>query len=140
VNPLLLEPLFNDKRLRKTNFVLLHGGWPYVHETAALLQKPNVYADVSCQDILFTPHTQAGWLREWLEFVPDKVLFGSDAYGFSEQMGWPEAAWIASHDARQALGIALTGMVEDGEISRQRAGEIARLVLRGNAEVLYHLK
>src|SRR5439155_167194 len=25
-NPLLLEPLFNDPRLRKTNFVLLHGG------------------------------------------------------------------------------------------------------------------
>jgi hypothetical protein len=140
VNPLLLEPLFNDKRLRKTNFVLLHGGWPYVHETAALLQKPNVYADISCQDILFTPHTQAGWLREWLEFVPDKVLFGTDAYGFSDQMGWPEAAWIATHDARQALGIALTGMVEDGEISRQRAGEIARMVLRGNAEALYQFK
>jgi len=139
-NPLLLEPLLNDKALRKTNFVLLHGGWPYVHEIAALLQKPNVYADISCQDLLFTPHTQAGWLREWLEFVPDKVLFGTDAYGFSEQMGWPESAWIASHDARQALGIALTGMVQDGEVSRQRAVEISRLVLRGNAEALYGLK
>jgi predicted TIM-barrel fold metal-dependent hydrolase len=137
VNPLLLEPLFNDHRLRKTHFVLLHGGWPYVRETLALLQKPNVYADISCQDILFPPHSQAGWLREWLEFVPDKVLFGTDAYGFSEEMGWPEAAWIASHDARQALGIALTGMVGDGEISRQRAIDIARLVLRGNAEALY---
>jgi predicted TIM-barrel fold metal-dependent hydrolase len=42
VNPLLLEPLFNDPQLRKTNFVLLHGGWPYVREIAALLQKPNV--------------------------------------------------------------------------------------------------
>ena len=137
VNPALLEPLFNDQRLRRTNFVLLHGGWPYVREIAALLQKPNVYADISCQDILFTPRTQAGWLREWLEFVPGKVLFGTDAYGFSEQMGWPEAAWIASHDARKALGIALTGMVDDGEISRQRAVEIAGLVLRGNAVSLY---
>ncbi len=137
VNPLLLEPLFNDHRLRKTNFVLLHGGWPYLRETAALLQKPNVYADISCQDILFTPHTQAGWLREWLEFVPDKVLFGTDAYDFSAQMNWPEAAWIASHDARNALGIALTGMLDDGEISRARAEEIASLVLRGNAAALY---
>jgi predicted TIM-barrel fold metal-dependent hydrolase len=137
VNPLLLEPLFNDHRLRKTNFVLLHGGWPYLRETAALLQKPNVYADISCQDILFTPRTQAGWLREWLEFVPDKVLFGTDAYDFSAQMNWPEAAWIASHDARNALGIALTGMLDDGEISRARAEEIASLVLRGNAAALY---
>jgi hypothetical protein len=139
VNPLLLEPVFNDRRLRKTKFVMLHGGWPYVRETAALLQKPNVYADISCQDILFPPHTQAQWLREWLEFVPDKVLFGTDAYGFSGDMGWPEAAWIASHDARLALGIALTNMVADGEISSVRAVEIARLVLRGNAEKLYGL-
>ncbi len=139
VNPLLLEPLFNDRRLRKTNFVLLHGGWPYVRETAALLQKPNVYADISCQDILFPPHTQAQWLREWLEFVPDKVLFGTDAYGFSADMGWPEAAWIASHDARLALEIALTNMVADGEISSRRAVEIAALVLRGNAQKLYGL-
>jgi len=137
VNPLLLEPLFNDHRLRKTNFVLLHGGWPYVHEIAALLQKPNVYADISCQDLLFTPHTEAGWLREWLEFVPDKVLFGTDAYGFSDAMGWPESAWIASHDARRALGIALTGMVADGEIGTGRAAEIAALVLSGNAARLY---
>jgi predicted TIM-barrel fold metal-dependent hydrolase len=140
VNPLLLEPLFNDARLRTTRFVLLHGGWPYVREIASLLQKPNVYADISCQDILFPPRTQAGWLREWLEFVPDKVLFGTDAYGFSEQMGWPEAAWIATHDARQALGIALTGMVADGEISRGRAGEIAHLVLHDNAQALYGFK
>ena len=28
-NPLLLESLFNDPELRKTNFVMLHGGWPF---------------------------------------------------------------------------------------------------------------
>jgi hypothetical protein len=55
-------------------------------------------------------------------------------------MGWPEAAWIASHDARQALGLALTGMVADGEISRARAGEIAHLVLHDNAQALYQFK
>jgi hypothetical protein len=35
------------------------------------------------------------------------------------------------------LAIALTGMIDDGEISRTRAHEIARLVLRGNAQALY---
>lgn len=139
VNPLLLEPLFNDSRLRKTNFVLLHGGWPYVREIAALLQKPNVYLDISSQDLMFTPRTEARWLREWLEFEPEKVMFGSDGYPFSDEMGWPESVWIASRNARQALGIALTGMLQDGEITRERANAIARLVLRGNAETLYHL-
>jgi hypothetical protein len=139
VNPLLLEPLFNDPRMRRTNFVLLHGGWPYVREIEALLQKPNVYLDISGQDLLLTPRTEAQWLREWLEFEPDKVLFGSDGYPYSDEMGWAESTWIASHNARQALGIALTGMLQDGEISRDRAGEIARRMLRGNAEALYHL-
>ena len=137
VNPLLLEPLFNDPRLRKTNFVLLHGGWPYVREIGALLQKPNVYLDISGQSIIITPRTQAQWLREWLELVPEKVLFGTDGYPYSDALGWPESTWIASRDARQALGIALTGMVADGEISKARAIELARLVLRGNAQTLY---
>jgi hypothetical protein len=136
-NPLLLEPLFNDPRLRKTSFVLLHGGWPYVREIGALLQKPNVYTDISSQSLVMTPRTQAQWLREWLEIVPEKVLFGTDAYPFSDELGWPEATWIASRNARQALGIALTGMLDDGEISRPRAGELARMVLRGNAQALY---
>jgi hypothetical protein len=139
VNPLLLEPIFNDPRLRGTNFVLLHGGWPYVREIGSLLQKPNVYLDISGQDLLLTPRTEAQWLREWLEFEPEKILFGSDGYPYSDEMGWAESTWIASRNARLALGIALTGMVQDGEITRDRAKEIARLMLRGNAEALYHL-
>ncbi len=139
-NPLLLEPIFNDPRLRGTNFVLLHGGWPYVRAIGALLQKPNVYLDISSQDLLFPPHTEAQWLREWLEFEPEKVLFGTDGYPYSDELGWAESVWMANHDARQALGIALTGMVGDGEISRDRAIAIARLVLRGNAERLYGFK
>lgn len=138
VNPLLLEPLFNDPRLRKTNFVLLHGGWPYEREMAALLEKPNVFADISSQDLLMPPRTQAQWLREWLEWEPEKVLFGSDGYPFSDGMGWAESTWIASRNGREALGIALTGMLCDGEITRDRADAIARMVLRENAEGLYH--
>ena len=137
VNPLLLEPVFNDPRLRGTNFVLLHGGWPYVHEIGALLQKPNVYLDISGQDLLLPPRTEATWLREWLEFEPEKVLFGTDGYPYSDELGWAESVWIANRDARMALGIALTGMLRDGEVSRARAEAIARLVLRGNAERLY---
>lgn len=140
VNPLLLEPVFNDPTLRKTNFVLLHGGWPYVREIGALLQKPNVYLDISNQDLMIPPHTEAKWLREWLEFEPEKVMFGTDGYPYSESLGWAESTWIASHNARQALAIALTGMMRDGEISRARALEIARMVLRGNAEKLYGFK
>jgi hypothetical protein len=138
-NPLLLEPLFNDRRLRQTRFVLLHGGWPFVREAGSLLQKPNVYLDLSQQSLTFSPRTLSGWLREWLETFPDKVLFGTDGYPFSDSLGWEEATWIASCNARQALGLALTGMLRDGEISPKRANEIAFMVLRGNAAELYQL-
>jgi uncharacterized protein len=136
-NPLLLEPLFNDSSLRKTNFVLLHGGWPFVHEIGALLQKPNVYLDLSQQSLMIPPRTMSLWLREWLELYPEKVLYATDAYPFSSAMGWEEAAWIANRNVRQSLGIALTGMLRDDEISVARAKELADMVLHGNAESLY---
>ena len=136
-NPLLLEPLFNDPRLRKTNFVLLHGGWPFVHEIGALLQKPNVYLDLSQQSLMIPPRTMSAWLREWLELYPEKILYATDAYPYSPSMGWEEAAYIANRNIRQSLGIALTGMLHDNEISPTRAAELAHMVLHKNAESLY---
>jgi len=138
-NPLLLESVLNDPALRKTNFVMLHGGWPFTREITALLGKPNAYLDYSAQSLLLPPATLATTLREWLEWVPEKVMFATDAYPYSDEMGWEESGWIAAHRAREALAIALTGMMRDGEISRGRALERARLVLRDNARKLYGL-
>ena len=41
--------------------------------------------------------------------------------------------------ARRALAIALTGMLRDGEIDRERAEMLARMVLRENAIAAYGL-
>ena len=139
-NPLLLEPIFNDPRLRGTKFVLLHGGWPFVREAGALLQKPNVYLDLSQEALLVSPRSLAGWLREWQETFPDKVLYGTDAYPYTTVMGWEESVWMANHNAREALGIALPGLVRDGEINREGARKLAEEVLRASAERLYGLR
>lgn len=139
-NPLLLESLLNDSRLRKTTFVLLHGGsGPFTATIAPLLMKPNVYADLSEQTWMESPHRLAEVLRDWLEWYPEKVLFGTDLYPGSGAYDWEEVGWQTSQTARQALGIALTGMVEDGEINVLRANKIARMVLRENAIKLYGL-
>jgi uncharacterized protein len=138
-NPLLLEPVLEDRSLRQTRFVMLHGGWPFTREITALLERPNAYLDYSMQDLVRTPAALAADLREWLEWLPEKVMFGTDAYPYSDQLGWEESAWIAARNGRQALAIALTGMLRDGEISRERAGELARMVLRENARKLYGL-
>lgn len=139
-NPLLLEPLLNDPSLRKTNFVLIHGGWPFTREITPLLTKPNAYVDFSEQTAFNTPHEVAQVLRAWLSYVPEKVLFATDAYQESPEMGWEESAWTAARTGREALGRALTAMLRDGEITRDRARELAQMVLRENARRLYGLK
>jgi uncharacterized protein len=138
-NPLLLESVFNDQSLRKTNFVIIHGGYPFTKETAAMMSKPNVYADFSAQTFLIYPRELSEVLRNWLEAYPDKVLFGTDAFSFGPEVDWPEVAWLSNTTARQALALALTGMMNDHEITRAQAVDLARMVLRDNAVKLYRL-
>ena len=135
--PHLLEPALNDSTLRGTNFVIVHGGWPLVDETLGLLAKPNVYADISMMDVVQSPTVVASVLRRWLGEYPDKVLFGSDAFDGGAEQGWEQVAWVGSTTARRALAIALTGMLRDGEITRDRAESLARMVLRENALKAY---
>jgi predicted TIM-barrel fold metal-dependent hydrolase len=137
--PHLLESAFNDSTLRGTKFVIVHGGWPLVGETQGLLAKPNVYADISMMDDILSPTVLAGVLRQWLGEYPEKVLFGTDAFDGGIEQGWEQVAWVASNTARRALGIALTGMMRDGEITRDRAQGLARMVLRENAAAVYGL-
>jgi predicted TIM-barrel fold metal-dependent hydrolase len=83
--------------------------------------------------------TLAVTLREWLEWVPEKVLFGTDAYPYSPELTWETSAWLANSNGRQALTLALSGMVRDGEISRERASALAHMVMHDNAKRLYGL-
>ena len=138
-NPLRLESVLNDPDLRKTKFVMLHGGWPFIGEITALLEKPNAWLDFSAQSLMLPPATLAHNLRQWLEWVPEKVLFGTDAYPYSDEMGWEESGWLAARRGREALALALTAMMRDGEISHDRALELARMVLHENARKLYGL-
>ena len=121
-NPMLLEPLLNDPALRKTNFVLLHGGWPFGRQLTALLTKPNCYADFSEQTAMNYPRDVSETIRAWLEYVPEKVLYATDAYPFAPpDLGWEAVAYVADETGREALGMALTGMMRDGEIDAGRA-------------------
>ena len=107
---------------------------------ASLMSKPNVYADFSAQTFLIYPRELSEVLRNWLESLPDKALFGTDAFSFGPEVDWGEVAWLSNTSARQALALALTGMINDGEIDRTRAIELARMVLHDNAAKLYGLK
>jgi uncharacterized protein len=137
--PFQLEPTFNDSTLRKTNFIIVHGGWPFYALTEAMLGKPNVYADISMMDIILPPAQLAPVLRQWLTQWPDKVLFGTDAFDGGPEQGWEQVAWVGATTARRGLAMALTAMVRDGDVTRGRAEELARMVMRENAIKAYRL-
>src|SRR5204862_5526152 len=122
------------------NFVLIHGGaGPFTKKAAFLMCKSSVYADFSEQDWFSSARTLSGILRYWLEWYPEKVLFGTDTFPGPPEMDWDVTAFQITTTAREALAMALTGMVRDKEITRERASELARMVLRENAMKLYHL-
>jgi hypothetical protein len=139
-SPFLLDSVLNDPKLKNTNFVLIHGGLPFAQATKFLLDKGNVYADFSSQPFLSSIRELSSVIRSWLEFMPEKVLFGTDAYPSSSMVGWEETLWLTNKSARHSLAIALTEMMNDGEITRERASELARMVMRENAVKLYELK
>ena len=137
-NPLLLESVLNDFSIPQPPIVLVHGGSPFDRAVTAMLQKPNVYADISGQTFFHSPLDLSNTLRGWLWAFPEKVLFGTDAMGAGLR-GWEEMTWIATRSGREALALALTGMMASGEVTRARAETIARMVLRDNAVRLYKL-
>ena len=140
-NPELLDSVLDDPSLRQTKFVLLHGGsGPYSKQTAFLLGKPNVYTDFSEQDWMLSARALSAVIRDWLEWYPEKVMFGTDLYpGNSPEYDWDSIGYMIATTGRQALALALTGMMQDGEISRARALQLAHMVLFDNAAKLYGL-
>ena len=137
-NPADLDTLISDPSLRKTNFVLLHGGaGAFTKQTAYLLMKPNVYADFSEQTWLISTRALSQVVRDFLEWYPEKILFGTDLYPNTPEIDWESIGWQTTQSGREALAIALTGMIEDGQITRARALELAHMVLHDNAAKLY---
>ncbi len=136
----LLSPMLNDPELRDTRFVLLHGNRPRERDIAVLIAKPNVYADISVLEFFLSPRELAQVLRPWLESMPERVMFGTDAGPFGPGMDWEETTVIGAQQFRKALALALTLMVSDGVVTKARALQIADGVLRGNAAALYGLK
>jgi uncharacterized protein len=132
-DPALLQSLFGQPDRSATRVVLLHGGYPYLSQAAALAwMYPRVYLDFSVLPSLFALPL-ARWLEEWLELLPrDKLLFGSDASA-------PELYYTAAVNGRRQLGRALDNLVTSGGLSRAEALQVAERVCFKNAATLYRL-
>jgi uncharacterized protein len=136
-NVLNLENVLRDPRYSNVNFVLLHGGYPFQDQAIWLAARENVYLDSSLMGLYLYPADLAEVLRHWLLLYPDKVVFGSDAFPFSEAIGAEESDWLAIESARRALAAALSRMILNGEVSEQRALALAHGYLHDNAARIY---
>jgi len=88
-NPVLVEEvLIRHPRLR---IYLMHGGWPYLQETKAILSVyPQVYADLATINWIIPREEFHGYLLELIHAgFGKRLLFGSD------QTVWPEAIGMA---------------------------------------------
>jgi hypothetical protein len=136
-NVLNLENVLRDPRYKQITFVLLHGGWPYYKEAALLTAVKNVYLDTSLQSELLYPSQFKNVLKELLTLFPDKMMFASDAFPFSDALGAEESFWLATYTTRTALAAALAELVSEGAFSEDRALELAHMYLHDNAAKLY---
>jgi hypothetical protein len=140
-NPILLGSAMADPTLQKTRWLLVHGGFPFDKETGPLLLRPNVYADVSVQDLVRSPTELGESLRRWFELAPERVCFATDAASdpSAPQLRWPELTFLGAETTRAALAIALSRMISDGLVTRAQALQIGKGVLRENALTLHGL-
>jgi uncharacterized protein len=132
-NPAQLYPLLHSERFRSNKVVLVHSGWPWSGEAAAMVAiLPNVYLDMS-EGALFGMPNVGQRIREVLEVCPyAKVLYGADG-------SLPETLWIAARRFKSVLGRVLAALVGEGFCSQREAYAAARAILAENAERLYGL-
>jgi predicted TIM-barrel fold metal-dependent hydrolase len=114
-----------------TKFILFHGGYPWIGETAVIaMRHKNVWID-SCwlPALSYTMAKRA--YQEWLEAVPsDRIMWGADTVH-------AEGIYAAAEFTRQCLAEALAEKVERGELSETHAQRIGRQILRENALKLF---
>ena len=132
-NPGQLYPLLHSERFRANRVVLVHGGWPWVSEAAAMVAiLPNLYLDVS-EGALFGMTNVRQRIQETLEFCPvAKVLYGADG-------SLPETLWVAAKRYKRVLGQVLGELAADGFCSPREAYAAGRMILYDNAVRLYGL-
>jgi uncharacterized protein len=136
-NPLNLENVLRDPRYAKTKFVLIHGGYPYTLEMIWLTAAKNVYTDSSLVGYYVYPSELKNILKQWISLYPERMMFGSDAFPFSDALGAEETFWLAARSARTAMAAALAELVAEGAFTEEKALELARMYLHDNAAHLY---
>ena len=128
-NPMLLVDLIAENP--KTTFILFHGGYPWIGESAVIaMRHKNVRLD-SCwlPTLSFSAAKRA--YHEWLDVIPsNKIMWGADC-------NHAEGIYGATEFTRRALAEVLAERVDRGDLLEEHARRIGRQIMRDNALELF---
>jgi hypothetical protein len=125
---LLLDLIVANPR---TKFVLFHGGYPWVSETAAIVMRHrNVWID-SCWLPTISATMARRAFHEWLDVAPSsRILWGADC-------NHAEGIYGATELTRRCLAEVLAERVGRGDLTEEDARRIGKQVMRDNALALF---
>ena len=129
-NPMLLVDLLEGNP--KTKFILFHGGFPWVGETAVIMQRHwwHCWVDSVWLPVLGYSTAKRAFI-EWLDAFPsNRLMWGADC-------NHAEGIYGATEFHRQCVTEALAEKVLNGDISEETARHIARQIFRDNALELF---
>ena len=132
-NPILLQELLKDERVRHTKIVLLHGGYPYTLEASWLAKVlPNVFIEISSPfpPGFALPMGKERFLTILLTAPPSRIVYGSDCFAV------PEMHWISARLAKMGLAEALDELVNREMMDEDECYSSAELIFSRNAERL----
>jgi len=132
-NPMLLEPLIASHP--NNTFVLFHGGFPWIYETAALAHNyPNVVIDINWLPLISTS-AAADALHVYLDVLRDSghIAWGGDTWTGEEAVG-------ASLAFRHLLARVLAEKCERDGWTDRHAERLADKIMYENAMRLYGIR
>lgn len=120
------------RQFPRTQFILMHIGWPYQHEYLALAKHhSNAVIDL-CWSWILAPRSTADFLKAALTIVPASKLlcFGGDFMTVESTVGHARIA-------RDGLVATLAELVEEGWLDANEALDLVGRLMRDNANELF---
>lgn len=131
-DPLLLDNVISA--YPKVRFVLFHGGFPWIYNTAALAHNyANVIVDINWLPLISTSAAKEA-LHVYIETLRDNrwITWGADTWTSEEAVG-------AMFAFKHVLTSVLSEKVESGYFTINEAEDFARKIMYQNAKQIYNV-
>jgi predicted TIM-barrel fold metal-dependent hydrolase len=129
-NPMLLVDMIEANL--KTKFILFHGGYPWVGESAVIVQRHahHVWLDSVWLPMLSYSTAKRAY-HEWLDAFPsNRIMWGADC-------NHAEGIYGATELTRRCIAEVLAEKVDRGDLIEEHALRIGKQILRDNALELF---